>query len=165
MWDVSESAISKAYRRASLAVHPDKNPLPEAKAAFDKLNDAVRALRDALAREEDSNKHKLVAKELSQQANYIGDGIVEEEAFSSAAHKGEVVHSVQEQGAHAASKHSARLAHSSAASAAAKGSSGSSRAHGQERSLVAKALQERAAAGREERQWQAQPLQIGRAHV
>jgi len=178
----------------------------------------VRALRDALAREEDSNKHKLVAKELSQQANYIGDGIVEEEAFSSAAHKGEVVHSVQEQGAHAASKHSARLAHSSAASAAAKGryvrglycvvlccvcvcvcvcvcmpaewlfwhaiaavglhapaahqqgltrkprhpqpfgSSGSSRAHGQERSLVAKALQERAAAGREERQWQAQQL-------
>ena len=52
VWDVSESAISKAYRRASLAVHPDKNPLPEAKAAFDKLNDAVRALRDDVRRGE-----------------------------------------------------------------------------------------------------------------
>ena len=52
VWDVSESAISKAYRRASPAVHPDKNPLPEAKAAFDKLNDAVRALRDDVRRGE-----------------------------------------------------------------------------------------------------------------
>jgi curved DNA-binding protein CbpA len=52
VWDVSESVISKAYRRASLAVHPDKNPLPEAKAAFDKLNDAVRALRDDVRRGE-----------------------------------------------------------------------------------------------------------------
>jgi curved DNA-binding protein CbpA len=52
VWDVSESTISKAYRRASLAVHPDKNPLPEAKAAFDKLNDAVRALRDDVRRGE-----------------------------------------------------------------------------------------------------------------
>ena len=38
--------------RASLAVHPDKNPTPEAKAAFDKLNDAVRALRDDVRRGE-----------------------------------------------------------------------------------------------------------------
>ena len=52
MWDVTDAAISKAYRRASLAVHPDKNPTPEAKAAFDKLNDAVRALRDDVRRGE-----------------------------------------------------------------------------------------------------------------
>ena len=52
VWDVTDAAISKAYRRASLAVHPDKNPTPEAKAAFDKLNDAVRALRDDVRRGE-----------------------------------------------------------------------------------------------------------------
>ena len=52
VWDVTDAAISKAYRRASLAVHPDKNPTPEAKAAFDKLNDAVRALRDDVLRGE-----------------------------------------------------------------------------------------------------------------
>ena len=35
------------------------------------------------------------------QANYIGDGLVDEEAFSSAARKGEVVHSSREQAAKA----------------------------------------------------------------
>ena len=46
VWPVTDSEISKAFRKRSLAVHPDKNPSAEAKRAFDKLNDAVRALRD-----------------------------------------------------------------------------------------------------------------------
>ena len=46
VWHVTDSEISKAFRKRSLAVHPDKNPSAEAKRAFDKLNDAVRSLRD-----------------------------------------------------------------------------------------------------------------------
>lgn len=46
VWHVTDSEISKAFRKRSLAVHPDKNPSAEAKQAFDKLNDAVRSLRD-----------------------------------------------------------------------------------------------------------------------
>ena len=46
VWDVTDAEISKAFRKRSLAVHPDKNPSAEAKQAFDKLNDAVRSLRD-----------------------------------------------------------------------------------------------------------------------
>ena len=46
VWPVTDSEISKAFRKRSLAVHPDKNPSAEAKQAFDKLNDAVRSLRD-----------------------------------------------------------------------------------------------------------------------
>jgi hypothetical protein len=52
------------------------------------------------------------------QANYIGDGLVDEEAFSSAAHKGEVVHSTREQAAKAqlqATKDSGAGSQSSAA--------------------------------------------------
>jgi hypothetical protein len=52
VWDVSDSEISKAFRKRSLAVHPDKNPSAEAKEAFDTLNDAVRVLRDPIKKGE-----------------------------------------------------------------------------------------------------------------
>ena len=52
VWDVTDAEISKAFRKRSLAVHPDKNPSAEAKQAFDKLNDAVRALRDPIRKGE-----------------------------------------------------------------------------------------------------------------
>jgi len=48
VWDVTESEISKAFRKRSLVVHPDKNPSADAKQAFDKLNDAIRVLRDPI---------------------------------------------------------------------------------------------------------------------
>lgn len=50
VWDVTDGQISKAFRKRSLAVHPDKNPSPEAKDAFEKLSDANRALRDPIRR-------------------------------------------------------------------------------------------------------------------
>ena len=52
VWAVTEGAIAKAFRKASLAVHPDKNPdrVAEAKEAFDKLSDANRALKDPVRR-------------------------------------------------------------------------------------------------------------------
>ena len=52
VWDVTDKEMSKAFRKRSLAVHPDKNPAPEAKRAFDKLNDAIRVLRDPVTRGE-----------------------------------------------------------------------------------------------------------------
>ena len=73
VWDVTDAAISKAYRRASLAVHPDKNPTPEAKAAFDKIvrqtemvrsaDDEIARLRDLLWEEELLKKSRILEEE------------------------------------------------------------------------------------------------------
>ena len=57
VWDVTEGQISKAFRKRSLAVHPDKNPSAEAKVAFDKLNEWHRALKDPVKRGEALRKH------------------------------------------------------------------------------------------------------------
>lgn len=38
--------VSKAYRKLSILVHPDKNPGEEAREAFEALNEAHRALKD-----------------------------------------------------------------------------------------------------------------------
>ena len=43
-WGVPASEVSKAYRRLSVLVHPDKNPGEDARAAFEALNEAHRAL-------------------------------------------------------------------------------------------------------------------------
>ena len=46
-WPCTSSDISKAYRRLSALVHPDKNPAKDARQAFEALNQAHKALRDA----------------------------------------------------------------------------------------------------------------------
>lgn len=48
--DLTDTEVSKAFRARSLRLHPDKCPLPEARAAFDKLNAAHRELRDDISR-------------------------------------------------------------------------------------------------------------------
>lgn len=45
-WPVSAGEVSKAYRKLSILVHPDKNPGEEARRAFEALNEAHRALKD-----------------------------------------------------------------------------------------------------------------------
>ncbi|PRW57043.1 Heat shock N-terminal [Chlorella sorokiniana] len=45
-WPVTASEVSKAYRKLSILVHPDKNPGEEAREAFEALNEAHRALKD-----------------------------------------------------------------------------------------------------------------------
>lgn len=47
VWTVTSADISKAYRRLSVLVHPDKNPGEDARKAFEALNEAHRKLRDA----------------------------------------------------------------------------------------------------------------------
>jgi DnaJ family protein C protein 8 len=46
-WPVSSSELSKAYRKLSLLVHPDKAPGPEARQAFEQLKQAYNELKDA----------------------------------------------------------------------------------------------------------------------
>ena len=43
---VTQTDISKAYRRISVLVHPDKNPGEDARKAFEALNAAHRKLKD-----------------------------------------------------------------------------------------------------------------------
>ena len=45
-WSVTSADISKAYRRLSVLVHPDKNPGEDARKAFEALNETYRKLRD-----------------------------------------------------------------------------------------------------------------------
>ncbi|KAH7622465.1 putative DnaJ-like protein subfamily C member 8 [Nannochloris sp. 'desiccata'] len=46
-WNVTPIEVSKAYRKLSILVHPDKNPGDEARQAFEVLNKAHRLLKDA----------------------------------------------------------------------------------------------------------------------
>ena len=52
VWDVTDAEISKAFRKRSLAVRCRQTPARRPKQAFDKLNDAVRALRDPIRKGE-----------------------------------------------------------------------------------------------------------------
>lgn len=45
-WPITPAQVSKAYRRLSILVHPDKNPSEAARTAFEALNEAHRALKD-----------------------------------------------------------------------------------------------------------------------
>ncbi|KAJ9522682.1 hypothetical protein QJQ45_019768 [Haematococcus lacustris] len=47
VWPCSSLDVSRAYRKLSVLVHPDKNPGEEARAAFEALNEAHRMLKDA----------------------------------------------------------------------------------------------------------------------
>ena len=51
-FDVEDAEIARAYRKASLLVHPDKCAHPRAADAFDMLGAAVTALRDTEKRDE-----------------------------------------------------------------------------------------------------------------
>lgn len=46
-WQGTALEVSKAYRRLSVLVHPDKNPGEDARKAFEALNEAHRVLKDA----------------------------------------------------------------------------------------------------------------------
>ena len=46
VWKVTPGDVSKAYRKFSILVHPDKNPDSKARDAFEALNKAHRKLKD-----------------------------------------------------------------------------------------------------------------------
>jgi hypothetical protein len=45
-WTVSSSELSRAYRKLSILVHPDKNPGSTAREAFEQLKQAYNELKD-----------------------------------------------------------------------------------------------------------------------
>ncbi len=61
-WDVTPIEVSKAYRKLSILVHPDKNPGDEARQAFEVLNKAHRLLKDAGELEPILKEHLSKAK-------------------------------------------------------------------------------------------------------
>jgi len=67
-WAVSNGELARAYRRASLRVHPDKNASPDARAAFDAVSEVQRLLlasaeRAAYLREAGEKLLSLLAKD------------------------------------------------------------------------------------------------------
>lgn len=46
-WPVTSSELSKAFRKLSILVHPDKNPTDQARQAFEQLKEAYNELKDA----------------------------------------------------------------------------------------------------------------------
>jgi curved DNA-binding protein CbpA len=46
VWSCTHTDISRAYRKLSVLVHPDKNPGEKARQAFEALNKAYKLLRD-----------------------------------------------------------------------------------------------------------------------
>lgn len=50
VWPCSAADVSRAYRRLSVTVHPDKNPGEDARRAFEALNQAHRILKDPAER-------------------------------------------------------------------------------------------------------------------
>lgn len=68
VWSVPSADVSKAYRRLSVLVHPDKNPGAEARRAFEALNEAHRLLRNRGQLEEVLKEHADSARRRKEAA-------------------------------------------------------------------------------------------------
>lgn len=62
-WDCTNNDVSRAYRKLSVLVHPDKNPGAEAREAFDYLNQSHRILKDAGKLADEKLRQLAAAKE------------------------------------------------------------------------------------------------------
>lgn len=72
-----KTEIKKAYRKKSLEVHPDKNPSPEASAAFKVVQDAYECLSDDKKRNEYEIKLVIEEERITMQRNIMKDWILE----------------------------------------------------------------------------------------
>ncbi|KAI9440341.1 X-domain of DnaJ-containing-domain-containing protein [Lactarius indigo] len=65
--DVNDTDLKKAYRKAAMRYHPDKNPSPDAEEKFKEMSEAYRVLSDSNLRiVYDKNGKKMVSKEGGQ---------------------------------------------------------------------------------------------------
>ncbi|KAL4451941.1 hypothetical protein ABPG75_007603 [Micractinium tetrahymenae] len=67
-WPISSGEVSKAYRKLSILVHPDKNPGEEARRAFEALNEAHRTLKDKDKLEGILKEHLEAAQKRQEEA-------------------------------------------------------------------------------------------------
>ena len=83
-WEVTPAEVSKAYRKLSVLVHPDKNPGDDARQAFEVLNRAHRILKDAGELESILKEHldKAKARKEEQEAR----ATIEERVIINARH-------------------------------------------------------------------------------
>ena len=72
-----KSEIKKAYRKKSLEVHPDKNPSPEASAAFKVVQDAYECLSDDKKRNEYEDKLLGEEERIVMERAIIKDLVIE----------------------------------------------------------------------------------------
>jgi hypothetical protein len=68
--------IKKAYRQKSLTVHPDKNPSPDASAAFKIVQDAYECLSDDIKRKEYENKLTFEEERIFEYRQHIKDTLI-----------------------------------------------------------------------------------------
>ncbi|KAL4853350.1 Chaperone protein DnaJ [Chlorella vulgaris] len=67
-WPVTAAEVSKAYRKLSVLVHPDKNPGEAARQAFEALNEAHRELKDQSKLEGILKEHLEAAQKRADEA-------------------------------------------------------------------------------------------------
>lgn len=75
-----KSEIKKAYRKKSLAVHPDKNPSPDATAAFKVVQDAYECLSDDVKRTEYESQLAYEEERIFQHRQILRDRVVAKSA-------------------------------------------------------------------------------------
>eukprot|EP00959_Pyramimonas_sp_CCMP1952_P365550 7655805-Pyramimonas_sp.AAC.1 len=86
VWDVTDKELSRAFRKISLKIHPDKNPEPRAREAFDKLNSIYQMLQDESQRGELVRAAAERAKKMEKKSwNPAGKDLQEELGKVSAA--------------------------------------------------------------------------------
>mmetsp|Transcript_28942 Transcript_28942/g.81508 ORF Transcript_28942/g.81508 Transcript_28942/m.81508 type:complete len:268 (+) Transcript_28942:236-1039(+) len=85
VWSCASSDISRSYRNISKFVHPDKNPHPQAREAFEALNQVVKALRDPSELEVLMKHAAEVARE--KRDRQAGGGSVQDRILHRAGHR------------------------------------------------------------------------------
>eukprot|EP00884_Botryococcus_braunii_P017135 jgi/Botrbrau1/4104/Bobra.152_3s0052.1 len=68
VWSCTSGDVSRAYRRLSVLVHPDKNPGDDARQAFEALSTAQRILKDRGGLEEVLKQHLETARQRREKA-------------------------------------------------------------------------------------------------
>eukprot|EP00889_Picochlorum_renovo_P002179 jgi/Picre1/29209/NNA_004601.t1 len=76
VWHVTPSEVSRAYRRLSILVHPDRNPGEDAREAFEALNESHKKLKDP--EQIDTILKDNVGRALQKRDNALASGTLQE---------------------------------------------------------------------------------------
>jgi DnaJ domain len=87
-WECTAADVSRAYRKLSALVHPDKAATaahPDGRAAFEALNEAARILKDPARREDEVGKRVAQARRRRALQDAAGAGGIEARVAANAA--------------------------------------------------------------------------------